>query len=124
MLEAPKLIASPGALFLTCLLLFSSFSFPTPHDVSLLTSSSSFLLSFYFCSASFPANRIDGGKHKSKVWLERVTIFRVATKPSRVEVVSGATRTALQFKFDEAARVIVIRKPSLPLASDWQINIS
>jgi alpha 1,3-glucosidase len=68
--------------------------------------------------------RIVSGKRQSKVWLERISVYGIASKPSKVSIVGGGNSESLQFKYDAEAKLLVVRKPGLNMAHNWQITIN
>lgn len=70
-------------------------------------------------------NSVIDGKLNSNVWLERVNLYRYPSKPSRIEaVVANEIGVTLTFKYDPESKLLVIRKPELMMAKNWQIIIT
>ena len=73
----------------------------------------------------FISFEIKSGKYDSKSWVERINVFGwTLTRPIRIVAQIGSKSVNLQFKFDEATRTLVIRKPGMALTEQWKIKIT
>lgn len=69
----------------------------------------------------------NGTANSTSSWLERVTIYWFASKPNRIfaqNELKDSKEVQLAFKYDSKQKILVIRKPALPLAQNWQIKIT
>ena len=70
-------------------------------------------------SVCFTFRFVDDGRYLSEEWIERIVIAGLDSAPSRVE----SAGSPLEFQYDAARNVLVLRKPSLVVTKEWQVSI-
>jgi len=55
-------------------------------------------------------------------WLERVEIVGVAA-PARMVLTAGGETRELAFSYSATTNRLVVRKPAVPMAADWSIEL-
>jgi len=81
-----------------------------------------YLLTSFNISQGQLSNHVMKGNLKTDVWLERVNIRQIKSKPSKVRVTVGGKTTFLEFKMIHD-NILVIRKPEVKMSSEWVITI-
>jgi len=64
------------------------------------------------------------GKFDTLAWVERVIIYGYKTQPKSVKIEYKNQSTQLQFNYDSANKVLLIRKPAVNINLDWSIIIN
>jgi alpha 1,3-glucosidase len=60
--------------------------------------------------------------YETKEWLERVIVLGVPSKPKSINIETEVTEP-LEYKYDSATKVLVIRKPGVNIAQDFTIRL-
>lgn len=74
---------------------------------------------------SIASSNLDpSGTLQSPVTIERINVLGLKFRPSRVHLLYEDYKAQdLAFKFDEASRTLVIRKPDVLVSKDWRIDV-
>lgn len=77
---------------------------------------------FEFKNSKLTSTAIGSETYDSKSWIERVVIYGLQKTPSKVVLQSNSGQEVLQFYSEGSA--LVIRKPGVPISSDWAITLA